>query len=114
MKKIIFLAVFVFFNAAVSVSAEINPTSPTTQGKVVSADGSEGQFQIMVNGDEGLQMIFYTTPQTEYYHEKKTETYLAEEGFSLLVPGAEVSVIYTSNNDQTKSLARRVTVVSDK
>lgn len=89
-------------------AASVNPTSPKTQGIVVSADAGAGRFRIKVDGNVGLQMIFYVTGDTQYFSDS------APASFDVLQKGTFVSVVYTTNADMTESIAETVTAGTQK
>lgn len=112
MKRLLFFLMFLLTPFYAQSDKFINPTSPKTQGLVVSADSQTNSFKIEVDGNVGLQMIFYVTDDTEYFVSTPQGT---ETGsFSDIQNGAYVNVVYTTNDDMTESIAEEVTVDTQK
>ncbi len=112
MKKLLLgaLAALGIFGAYKLHAQSINPTSPETNGIVASIDREAGSFQIEVNGNEGLQMIFFIRSQTEFLWLANGEGGSNKAAFSDLKPGMTVKVVYTTNNDMTESIAEQVII----
>ncbi len=112
MKKLLLgaLAALGIFGAYRLHAQNINPTSPETNGIIASIDREAGSFQIEVNGNEGLQMIFFTRSQTEFLWLANGEGGSNKAAFSDLKPGMSVKVVYTTNNDMTESVAEQVII----
>lgn len=108
MKKAVLFFMLLSFAPFWDAAAFVNPTSPKTQGVVVSADAGARRFQIEVDGNVGLQMVFYVTDDTEYFASSMPAS------FDILQKGAFVSVVYTTNDDMTESIAETVTADTQK